>query len=304
MFDYTLNYLYNGDCRELLKTYPDNFFDCFLKFLCARGCRCLHFVVDGCASRLSDFICPEFRCISDVPYKLVTGGASVKNVNSPCGILNRRVNDPIKQKWLKQGDNANADDAALFVSKGKLFENCDIKFEEWLPEVYRVMKNGTHIYFMVNGRNFKELQIKAEKAGFIYQNTLVWVKQNATPNHYYMQKCEFILMLRKGSARDINDFGAVNVFTDLNPIGNKFHPTEKPVSLMKKLIENSTNEGDIVLEPFAGAGSTLLAAKETGRNYIGSEIDKKYYDIAIARLNGTAHRMDNIEQIKLFGACQ
>ena len=117
-----------------------------------------------------------------------------------------------------------------------------------------------------------------------------------------MQKCEFILMLRKGNAKYINNLGAVNVFTDLNPIGNKFHPTEKPVSLMKKLIENSTNEGDIVLEPFAGAGSTLLAAKETGRNYVGAEIDKKYYDIAITRLNGTAKRTGSTEQMNIFGS--
>ena len=269
-----LNYLYNGDCRELLKTYPDNFFDC---------------------------------CVSDVPYKIATSGAAVTNADavygktgkgSPKGILNRRVTTPdrLKSKWLKQND----DETALLVAKGKLFENCDIKFSEWLPEVYRVMKSGTHIYFMVNGRNFKDLQIEAEKAGFIYQNTLVWVKQNATPNQYYMQKCEFILMLRKGNAKYINDLGATNVFTDLNPFGNKFHPTEKPVSLMKKLIENSTNEGDTVLEPFAGAGATLIASKETGRNYVGSEIDKKYYDIAISRLRGTAKRVDNTEQMKLL----
>ena len=274
MTDYPINYLYNGDCRDMLKQYPDNFFDC---------------------------------CVSDVPYKIVSGGARVteESVNKfgakdPKGILKRRVNNPLKQKWLKQGDSANADDAALFVSKGKLFENCDIKFSEWLPEVYRVMKSGTHIYFMVNGRNLKELQIEAEHARFIYQNTLVWVKQNATPNHYYMQKCEFILMLRKGSARDINNFGTTNVFTDLNPIGNKYHPTEKPVSLMKKLIENSSNKGDIVLEPFAGAGSTLIAAKELNRNYVGSEIDKKYYNVAISRLNGTIQRTDNTEQMILF----
>ena len=274
MNEHKLNYLYNGDCRELLKTYPDNFFDC---------------------------------CISDVPYKIAAGGARVteERINKfgakdPKGILIRRVNNPLRQKWLKQGDSTNADDAALFVSKGKLFEHCDIKFSEWLPDVYRVMKNGTHIYFMVNGRNYKDLQIEAEKAGFIYQNTLVWVKQNNTPCQYYMQKCEFILMLRKGNAKYINNLGAANVFTDLNPTGNKFHPTEKPVSLMKKLIENSTNKGDIVLEPFAGAGSTLLAAKETGRNYVGSEIDKKYYDIAISRLNGTIQRTNNTEQISLF----
>ena len=272
--DLKLNYLYNGDCRELLKTYPDNFFDC---------------------------------CVSDVPYKIVTGGARIteESINKfgakdPKGILNRRVNNPLKQRWLKQGDSTNADEAALLVAKGKLFENCDIKFSEWLPEVYRVMKSGTHIYFMVNGRNYKDLQIEAEKAGFIYQNTLVWVKQNNTPCQYYMQKCEFILMLRKGNAKYINNLGAANVFTDLNPFGNKFHPTEKPVSLMKKLIENSTNEGDVVLEPFAGAGATLLAAKETGRNFVGSEIDKKYYDIAISRLNGTAQRTGSTEQISLF----
>ena len=115
-----------------------------------------------------------------------------------------------------------------------------------------------------------------------------------------MQKCEFILMLRKGNAKYINNLGAANVFTDLNPTGNKFHPTEKPVSLMKKLIENSTNEGDIVLEPFAGAGATLLAAKETGRNYVGSELDKKYYDIALERLQGTAQRTGSTGQISLF----
>lgn len=275
MNDYALNYLYNGACREMLKTYPDNFFDC---------------------------------CVSDVPYKIKTGGARVvteENINKferyPQGILNRLVttSDRLKSKWLKQKDNFNAEDAALLVAKGKLFEYCSIKFEEWLPEVYRVMKSGTHIYFMVNGRNFKDLQIEAEKAGFIYQNTLVWVKQNATPNHYYMQKCEFILMLRKGSARDINNIGTVNVFCDLNPFKNKFHPTEKPVSLIKKLIENSTKINDIVLEPFAGSGTTLIAAKEAGRNYVGSEIDKKYYDIALKRLNNTAKRVET-QQKGLF----
>ena len=270
MNEHKLNYLYNGDCRELLKTYPDNFFDC---------------------------------CVSDVPYKLAGGGAKVTNIDAgygksgkpaPVGILNRRVTTPdrIKQRWLKQND----EDAALFVAKGKLFKNCDIKFKDWLPEVYRVMKDNTHIYFMVNGRNLKKLQIEAEKAGFVYQNLLVWIKQNYTPNQYYMQGTEFILMLRKGNAKYINDLGATNIFTDLNPFGNKFHPTEKPVSLMKKLIENSTGEGDIVLEPFAGAGATLIAAKELNRHYVGAEIDKKYYDIAIDRLRGAAKRT-NTQQI-------
>lgn len=63
------------------------------------------------------------------------------------------------------------------------------------------------------------------------------------------------------------------------------HPNEKPVDLMKQLIETVTIPGDTVLDPFAGSGSTLIAAKETGRHYIGIEIDEKYAQVARMRIN-------------------
>ena len=69
-----------------------------------------------------------------------------------------------------------------------------------------------------------------------------------------------------------------------NIIGTKTHPTEKPVELMKILIENSSNEGDIVMDCFMGSGSTGVACLETKRGFIGIEIDKKYYDIAVERI--------------------
>ncbi len=262
----------NGDCLQVLKNYPDNFFDCI---------------------------------VSDVPYKICTGGARISEESQkkygktdPSGILSRMtVNDKIKQKWLKQQYN---DDNALFVSSGKLFENCDIKFSEWLPEVYRVTKENTHIYLMINSRNLKELLQEAENTGFKFLNLLVWVKNNATPNKYYMQKCEFILLLRKGCAKNINDMGYSNVFYTPNIIGNKFHPTEKPVELIKEFIKQSTNEGDIVLDMFCGAGSTCIAAKELNRHFVGIEINKKYADIAKARLNNIALKRNKNEQLKLF----
>ncbi|MCD7880041.1 MAG: hypothetical protein LUG16_08940 [Candidatus Gastranaerophilales bacterium] len=65
---------------------------------------------------------------------------------------------------------------------------------------------------MINSRNLKELLPEAEKTCFKFLNLLVWVKNNATPNKYYMQKCEYILLLRKGCAKNINDMGANNVF--------------------------------------------------------------------------------------------
>lgn len=94
-----------------------------------------------------------------------------------------------------------------------------------------------------------------------------------------------------------------NVFSIPNIIGNKFHPTEKPVELMKIFIEQSTEEGDIVLEPFCGAGATCVAAKELGRGYVAAELEKRFCDITEQRLQGVAKREDknsSPEQQSLF----
>ena len=184
------------------------------------------------------------------------------------------------KKWQTPGQIENYEN----VRTGKMFAHNEIEFEDWLPEIYRVLKDNTHCYIMINGRNLAELQKQAEKVGFIYQNLLVWEKNNATPNKFYMQQLEFILMLRKGGERWINNLGHKNLLSVPNKIGNKNHPTEKPVPLMEILIANSTNENEIVLEPFAGAGATCIAAKNLKRRFIGIEIDPKYCDIANKRL--------------------
>ena len=62
------------------------------------------------------------------------------------------------------------------------------------------------------------------------------------------------------------------------------HDTEKPIELAEILIKNSSNEGDLVLDPFVGIGFVPLACKKLNRNFIGSEIDEKYYNITINRL--------------------
>ena len=69
--------------------------------------------------------------------------------------------------------------------------------------------------------------------------------------------------------------------------GNKLHPTQKPVSVLLPLVETFSYMGGTVMDPFAGSGSTLLAAKTLGRNYIGIELDAKYHSIATERLNAT-----------------
>lgn len=129
--------------------------------------------------------------------------------------------------------------------------------------------------------NFKQ---KQKKYGFKYQQLLVWDKGNAVANRYYMNSTEYILMLRKGNAKDINNRGTKNILRIPNILGNKNHPTEKPISLMEILITNSSSKDDVVLDPFIGTGATGLACIESCRKFVGIEIDRKYYDIAVKRI--------------------
>ena len=206
--------------------------------------------------------------VTDCPYHIVSGGCTnIPRDDEPSRIFNRR--NAFTQKNAKSG---------------KLLDNNDIKFKDWLPDVYRVLKDNTHCYIMINARNLKDLQTEAEKVGFKFQQIIIWNKGNATPNRYYLNAYEMILMLRKGNAKNINDMGCKNIIDVKNIRGNKTHPTEKPVELNEILIKNSTEEFDVVLDPFMGTGSAAIACYNTKRHFIGCEIDENYYKIAVDRV--------------------
>ena len=253
--------LRNNDCLQVLKDIPDKSID---------------------------------LVVTDCPYKKVSGGCSTGIYGSnPGGIFNK-VKEEDLVKTRSGYRKANSKHISLFgclndmaddVRKGKMFKYNDIEFKEWLPDIYRILKDNTHCYIMINARNLKDLQIAAEEVGFKFQNLLIWMKNNATPNKYYLNQHECILMLRKGKAKNINNMGTKNILQVNNIIGNKKHPTEKPVELMKILIENSTNEGDTVIDPFMGVGATGVACKNLKRNFVGIEIDGQYYEIAKKRIN-------------------
>ena len=196
-------------------------------------------------------------CVSDIPYKLTGGG---------------------------KGDGANSK-----RPKGILVDNSQLmevpKFEDWLPELYRVMKNGTHIYLMCNFKNLNDLMNKSLAVGFKHINLLVWEKNNCTPSQFYMKNCEYALLLRKGSSKYINDIGgSKTVHKFENIIGNKVHPTEKPTDLMEFYVKNSSNEGDVVLDMFMGSCSTGVACLNTNRKFIGIEKVPEYFDIGVNRM--------------------
>ena len=235
--------------------------------------------------------------VTDCPYHIVSGGCTtgIYGNKETGGILRKKVIGKTKQGYVLEGTKhitlfgiLNDNDSTTYTKQGKLFKHNDIKFSEWLPEVYRVLKDDSHAYIYINARNMKDLQTEAEKVGFQYQQLIVWDKGNATPNKYYLNAYELILMLRKGKAKNINDMGCKNLLSIKNILGGKkTHPTEKPVELNKILIANSSKENETVLDPFMGSGSCGVAAKALNRNFIGIEINKKYFDIAQERINNT-----------------
>lgn len=194
--------------------------------------------------------------VTDPPYKVISGGRK-RNAGQPSGILD--AND------------------------GKIFTHNDVSMQECMTELYRVLKDNTHCYVMTNVINLRDMIDYAEQAGFKLHNVLVWCKNNVTPSQYYMKNAEYVLFLRKGRAKYINNIGTKTVL-HIDNVKGREHPTQKPTELMRTFVENSSNIGDIVLDPFAGAGSTLVAAKESGRNFVGFEIDPKYVAIANRRI--------------------
>lgn len=182
-----------------------------------------------------------------------------------------------------------------YTRQGKLFKHNDILFKEWLPDVYRVLKQDSHCYIMINARNVKELQTECEKVGFTFQQLIVWDKGNSTPNKYYLNSFELVLMLRKGKAKNINNLGTSNIIRIKNICGNKLHPTEKPVELMEIMVNNSSNIGDTVLDPFMGVGATGIASVKNGRNFIGCELDENYFEIAKERIESTTEEKSDEE---------
>lgn len=217
-----------GDCLELLKRIPDNSID---------------------------------MCLTDPPYKLVSGGR--KGKNTPIGGV--------------FGKNE------LEMKKGTVFKENSITFKEWLPEIYRVLKDDTHLLIFINNRNLFELRNEAVKY-FKFKNLITWDKKNKNPNRSYMIQTEFILMLGKGKCRGIKNMGESNLISMTNRICNKQHPTQKPIKLLTHLINQSSDINNIILDPFMGSGSTGVASANLNRKFIGIEKDNKYFKIAVKRI--------------------
>lgn len=196
--------------------------------------------------------------VTDPPYPVISGGSSKKK-GTPSGILQK--ND------------------------GKIFKHNDIKLEDWIPEIFRVMKDNTHGYIMTNLLNLEKLMKVCQDVGFKIHNLLVWKKNNATPNRWFMKNCEYTLFVRKGKAKPIIDKGSMTVHEFDNIIGNKLHPTEKPLELANYYVQNSLVKGGVLLDPFCGLGAFIVSGLLNGMNFLTTEIDNNFFNLAKLRVS-------------------
>ncbi len=212
----------------------------------------------------------------------------IKKINN--NSIDLIVTDP-PYKTTKRGNSGNAGGMCRnkLFSKGVVFKENNIKPEEYMPEFFRILKDGSHCYVMTNHVNLQHMINTATEVGFKFVKCLIWNKGNKIMGQSYMNQFEYILFLRKGKHKKINNCGTSDILSvpnkkDKDENGKNLHDTQKPVELMKILIENSSQEGEIVLDPFMGIGSTGVACINTNRNFIGIELDENYYNIAKDRI--------------------
>lgn len=163
--------------------------------------------------------------------------------------------------------------------------------DQALALAYRKLKNNTHVYLFASWKTYPALRPVIEKH-FTISNLLVWVKNNWTAGDLdanYGHVHEFIVLAQKGKRTLADPYATDLLRFSRVPENERLHPTEKPVPLLSYLIEQSSQPGDVVCDPFAGVASTLVAAQQTGRRFLGMEIAETWHTKGLARLQTSSN---------------
>ncbi|MHC1610072.1 MAG: DNA-methyltransferase [Candidatus Methanospirareceae archaeon] len=193
--------------------------------------------------------------------------------------------------------------------------------EDVLSKVYRITVKGGAVYFMQREKNTENVLRILRKTKWVFQNLIIWKKKtSAIPSEIrYSKQYQIIAFATKGERPRVfnklridlpippeykygrsNGVYVTDVWDDIRELtsgyfagdeairdneGNRVHTQQSPVALLLRIILSSTLPGDIILDPFAGSGTTLVVAYQLKRNSIGIEIDPKYVELIKKRLS-------------------
>lgn len=243
--------------------------------------------------------------IADIPYNLGN---------------NAYASNPI---WYKDGDNKNGESDLAGKTFFKTDENFKIGnfFDFCTRYLNKEPKQPNKAPAMIVFCAFEQMHMVIEegkKHGLKHAYPLIFCKKSSAQvlkaNMKILNGCEYAVVLYREKLPKFNGGGRMilNYFNwekDGKEVP-KVHPTQKPINILKRLIEIFTDEGDVVIDPCAGSGSTLRAAYELNRNSYGFEIEKKFYKDAVEKmlvnmkkdilLTFDDNKENEVEQLTLF----
>jgi site-specific DNA-methyltransferase (adenine-specific) len=201
----------------------------------------------------------------------------------PDGVIDLVVTDPPYESLEKH--RAIGTTTRLKHSKASsnqwfaIFPNA--RFPELFAEVYRVLARNAHFYLYCDPETMFVAKPLAEAAGFKFWKPLIWSKVSIGMGYHYRSLYECILFFEKGK-RKLRDLGQADVISHPRVRGG--YPAEKPPAVSKILIEQSTEPGQLVLDPFMGSGSVGVAAVGAGRDFMGNDLCDEAVTISKLRL--------------------
>ena len=189
------------------------------------------------------------------------------------------------------------------------FNHYDQFCKKWLNECRRILKDNGSIWVIGSYHNIFRLGYHLQNLNFWILNDIVWRKNNPMPNFKgtrFTNAHETIIWASKfKKSKYTFNYSSLKCFNDdlqmrsdwilpicngkerLKKNGKKIHSTQKPEALLHRIILANSNKGDVILDPFFGTGTTAVVAKKLGRNFMGVEKERKYYNAAYERLKKT-----------------
>ena len=197
------------------------------------------------------------------------------------------------EKWRKMGTTTRLKQSKSSSNRWfEIFPN--ERFDELFGEFWRVLKKNSHLYVFSDFETSKHLIQAGEDQAFKFWKPLIFDKMLIGMGYHYRATYEFILFFEKGK-RKLNNLGVSDILR-----AKRIHrgfPAEKPPELSEVLISQSTEEGQVVCDPFCGSGTTGMAALKLGRRFLGNDLDEEMVLVSqISLREALSGDIDNIRK--------